>query len=115
MPSFPYYGFTYPYYNNQSNYNFAHRNNTYEINKSSKEINTSCRNNTSKNECSTCQKMPNKSNNNSACNTENYLFNLFDIKLYFDDILILSLLFFLYKENVKDYSLFIALLFLLLN
>lgn len=40
---------------------------------------------------------------------------LFGIKLYFDDILILSLLFFLYKEQVKDEGLFLVLLMLLIT
>ena len=41
--------------------------------------------------------------------------DLFGIKLYFDDVLILSLLFFLYKENVKDEGLFFALVLLLIS
>lgn len=42
-------------------------------------------------------------------------FDLFGIKLYFDDVLILSLLFFLYKEDVKDEGLFLALVLLLIS
>jgi len=42
-------------------------------------------------------------------------FELFGIKLYFDDVLILSLLFFLYKEEVKDEGLFLALVMLLIS
>ena len=42
-------------------------------------------------------------------------FDLFGIKLYFDDVLILSLLFFLYKEEVKDEGLFLALILLLIS
>ena len=42
-------------------------------------------------------------------------FELFGIKLYFDDVLILSLLFFLYKEEVKDEGLFFALVMLLIS
>ena len=41
--------------------------------------------------------------------------DLFGIKLYFDDVLILSLLFFLYKEDVKDEGLFLALVLLLIS
>ena len=41
--------------------------------------------------------------------------DLFGIKLYFDDVLILSLLFFLYKEEVKDEGLFLALVLLLIS
>ena len=42
-------------------------------------------------------------------------FDLFGIKLYFDDVLILSLLFFLYNEDVKDEGLFLALVLLLIS
>lgn len=43
------------------------------------------------------------------------VFEIFGIKLYFDDILLISLIFFLYSEGVKDQSLFIALILLLLS
>lgn len=46
---------------------------------------------------------------------DNVWFDLFGIKLYFDDVLILSLLFFLYKEEVKDEGLFLALALLLIS
>lgn len=44
-----------------------------------------------------------------------FLFEIFGLKLYLDDALILCLLFFLYQENVKDDGLFIILVLLLLN
>lgn len=37
------------------------------------------------------------------------------LRLYFDDILIICLLFFLYQEGVKDESLFLSLILLLLS
>lgn len=43
------------------------------------------------------------------------LFQIFGINLYFDDILLVCLIFFLYQEGVKDESLFIALILLLLS
>lgn len=46
---------------------------------------------------------------------EEELFNLFGIKLYHDDILLISLIFFLYQEDVKDQYLFFALILLLLS
>lgn len=52
-----------------------------------------------------------KANNSN----ENVWLDLFGLKLYFDDVLILSLLFFLYKENVKDEGLFLALVLLLIS
>lgn len=42
-------------------------------------------------------------------------FEILGIKLYFDDILLICLIFFLYNEGVKDESLFIALILLLLS
>ncbi len=43
------------------------------------------------------------------------IFEIFGIKLYFDDILIVSLLFFLYNEGAEDNLLFISLILLLLS
>lgn len=42
-------------------------------------------------------------------------FNLFGLKLYNDDLLLIGLIFFLYKEDVKDQYLFFALILLLLS
>ena len=44
-----------------------------------------------------------------------YLFNIFGLKLFFDDVLIICLLYFLYQEHVKDDGLFIVLILLLLT
>lgn len=50
-----------------------------------------------------------------AQSDDNVWLDLFGLKLYFDDVLILSLLFFLYKEEVKDEGLFLALVLLLIS
>ncbi len=42
-------------------------------------------------------------------------FEIFGIKLHFDDILLICLLFFLYNEGVNDQLLFISLILLLLS
>lgn len=42
-------------------------------------------------------------------------FEIFGIKLFFDDILIICLLLFLYNENVNDEELFVCLILLLLS
>lgn len=44
---------------------------------------------------------------------ENPIIEIFGIKLYLDDLIILGILFFLYEENVHDDILFIILLLLL--
>ena len=56
-------------------------------------------------------------NNNFSDNFDNYkyFFNLFGLNLYFDDVLIICILFFLYNEQVHDEELFICLLLLLLS
>lgn len=43
------------------------------------------------------------------------IFEIFGMKLYFDDLLLLGLLFFLYSEGVQDQELFFALVLLLLS
>ena len=42
-------------------------------------------------------------------------FEILGIKLYFDDILLICLIFFLYNEGIQDQSLFISLILLLLS
>lgn len=43
------------------------------------------------------------------------VFEILGIKLYLDDLLIINLLFFLYKEGVKDDLLFLSLILLLIS
>ncbi len=50
-----------------------------------------------------------------SSNLEEPILEILGIKLYFDDILIIGLLFFLYNEGVKDEFLFIILILLLLG
>lgn len=52
-------------------------------------------------------------NSNSTKNEQ--FFSILGIKLYFDDLIILALLYFLYSEGVKDDGLFICLILLLLT
>ena len=54
---------------------------------------------------------------NKILEDENHspIFEIFGIKLYFDDILLIALIFFLYDEGVQDNMLFIALVLLLLS
>lgn len=51
----------------------------------------------------------------SETNIKEQFFSVLGIRLYFDDLIILALLFFLYKEKVKDEGLFICLILLLLS
>lgn len=52
---------------------------------------------------------------NESNQNEQPFFRVFGLDLFFDDILILCLLFFLYTEEVKDEMLFICLILLLLS
>lgn len=55
-----------------------------------------------------------KKEEKNSTNEENCI-NILGIKLYFDDLIILFLLFILYKEKVKDNELMICLLLLLFS
>ncbi len=54
-----------------------------------------------------------KANENSL--NDKPLFEILGIKLYFDDVLLICLIFFLYNEGVQDQYLFITLILLLLS
>lgn len=47
--------------------------------------------------------------------SSDYFFEIFGLKLYFDDVLIICILFCLYKEDVHDEELFLCLILLLLS
>ena len=95
--------YPFPFYNNYYNRTRYYQNNNINLNKNEKiESNTNTRNILS-------------SKSNLSSQNENVWLDIFGIKLYFDDVLILSLLFFLYKEEVKDEGLFLALVLLLIS
>ena len=56
-----------------------------------------------------------KNNSKSSPDTDSYFFELFGLRLYFDDVLLICLIFFLYEEGVKDDELFLSLILLLLS
>ena len=106
MPIFPF--FKYPYFNNYYGYNYYNKlnSNYYKNNTNNNQINYN------KNEQLILDNK--KSENNDSSDSE-HVFEVFGIKLYFDDVLIISLLILLYNEGVKDYSLFISLILLLIS
>lgn len=59
----------------------------------------------------------NPQNKDTKNSDNNYspIFSILGINIYFDDILIICLLFFLYNEKVEDYYLYFALILLLLS
>ncbi len=105
----------FPYYNKYSRYGYHYPNYGYPIRN---EISTSTKNNSFKSDTSNSSKKITTSEIiSSDCNIEEDVpvFEIFGIKLYFDDILLVCLIFFLYNEGVKDQSLFISLILLLLS
>ena len=104
MFRFPFYGYpyNYPYYRYYNTYNT----NNIQQSKNEKEKKDSI---TSSNEVS------NTTNSRFNFNTEPNIFEIFGIKLYLDDLIILGILFFLYEQNVKDEMLYIILFLLLLS
>ena len=53
--------------------------------------------------------------NSKNCSENVDFFEIFGLKLYFDDILLICIIFFLYNEGVKDQWLFVTLILLLLS
>lgn len=103
------YGYKYPYYTyNDNSFNYSNKNKYKCDNKK----NTSSSDVSNNNECVKCNDSCNK---NSNLNKDEPCFSLFGINLYFDDILLVCLIWFLYDEGVKDEVLFIALILLLLS
>lgn len=109
------YGYRYPYYTYNSKYNdSANKNSSSNMNtkKNTNTYNNSNLNNTckSKNIHNTIKKVE-----HSNFNEDTPLFQLFGVNLYFDDIMLVCLIWFLYEEGVKDEGLFITLILLLLS
>ena len=125
MVRFPYFGFPfqYPYYRyyNKQNYIQKSKDIQRETLKQQTEEKTSSANfKTSSSQYKNHHSKVNYSlpitiHFDNFSNSDNPILELFGIKLYLDDIMILCLLFLLYKENVKDEMLFIALILLLLS
>ena len=57
----------------------------------------------------------NEHKKNNSKKNQDCFFELFGLKLYFDDVLLICLIFFLYQEGVKDDELFVSLILLLLS
>ena len=114
MFNFPYFGYPYhrPYYQyyNPQNYVDIQKNISNE-----KNYNKDC---TSKKvDKENVQRDVNSLdyNNNIVDNNDAPIFEIFGIKLYSDDLIILVVLFLLYEQNVKDEMLYIILFLLLFS
>lgn len=109
--------YNYPYHRNYFNNNFySNTKNTDEgsiKNTENNYENFSKKNNGNNNLENTTENKINK--NNDRFYDDDTLINILGIKLSFDDLLILGLLYILYTEGNKDISLYIVLILLLLS
>ena len=142
IPNYPLFGFpNYLKYTNNNNNrmplgkrtNFTHnsqdfttngmKKNLNNITISNKKINSNTKtfsNTTTKTNFSTNTLHDNTPQQKKNCSenvnsVEKPIINIFGINLYFDDILIICLIFFLYNEKVTDYYLFFVLILLLMT
>lgn len=125
----PYFGL--PYYHRYSRYGYYYPNpgyvtppsfsqNTQTTNQQTiKQPNASYNRRTVKNSAHSQETPPKEEKKEDRTTTDSKddgpIFQIFGIDLYFDDILLVCLIFFLYQEGVKDQGLFIALILLLLS
>lgn len=105
MFRFPFFGYPYnhSYYNHYNKYNSNH---VPYIQPISKE---------EKNSITNSDRVSNTINPKSSSHSEQPIFEIFGIKLYMDDLIIIGLLFFLYQQNVQDEMLYIILILLLFS
>lgn len=129
MPRFPNINFPFPYYNNRrfptpypytpSEFNRLNFENSQSKNYNSYKNNSENLPASSTENEITTQDSQNRifeSKKNKSNNFDNdFLFDLFGLKIYTDDVLLVSLIYFLYSEGVKDEGLFIVLILLLLS
>lgn len=105
MFRFPFYGYPYNYQYYKYYNKYPTNDTTYVQNKKIEE----------KNSITNSNEISNTINTKSSSDSEQAIFEIFGIKLYLDDLIILGLLFFLYQQNVKDEMLYIILLLLLFS
>ena len=123
--TFPYPYFNLPYFRRYSRYgyhypnNFGYPNSHYSQNISSHTSTNKSANSNKVSKDKSTHSIPTleevKKEERSSSEEDSPLFQILGINLYFDDILIICLIFFLYQEGVQDESLFIALILLLLS
>lgn len=117
MPRPPYTNFPFPFYRNypgisRNLHNVPYTSSTINKNNSTNTVgNKNTLELNSEDENNRNFKAKNKSNKY----TDDYLFDLFGLKIYSDDVLLVSLIYFLYSEDVKDDGLFLVLILLLLS
>ena len=112
MFNFPFfsYPYNYPYYRYPNRYNPDIKNTT-----NNQLINQEENEEKEKNSITNSKTISNTINSRSCSSSEQALFEIFGIKLYLDDLIIIGLLFFLYQQNVNDELLYMILFLLLFS
>ena len=116
---YPYYSYKIPSHNENNNFDYNEKKPCFpSVTPKQEQGNFGCSSdisNFSKNKDYKSNNI-NSSNNMKDFQSDNdEYFEIFGLKLHFDDLLIIALLFFLYQEDVKDTYLYIALILLLLS
>lgn len=119
MFNFPLFGYPYNYryykpYNNYNQYIRQEQKKEQECETISPSLDETVPQN-KKNSITNLPKISNTINSRSSSDSEQAIFEIFGIKIYLDDLIILGILFFLYQQNVKDEMLYIILLLLLFS
>lgn len=108
MFNFPFFGYpyNYPYYRyyNKYNHNSQAIQNT-QVNNKQKETDS----------ITNSKEIGNTINSRAYSDSNQAIFEIFGIKLYLDDLIILGLLFFLYQQDVNDEILYVILFLLLFS
>lgn len=104
------YQYGYPHFSSYSSY----KKNYYDSNVHNYNTATSVPSNCTQKNYKTSSNT-NKTETTSTVSEDRSCFEIMGIKLYFDDLLLIGLIFFLYSEGVQDEMLFMALILLLLS
>lgn len=112
MFNFPLFGYpyNYPYYKYYNRYN-PNIKDTTNNNKSQNQEEYK----DEKSSITNSRKISNTTISRAYSDSEQAIFEIFGIRLYLDDLIIIGLLFFLYQQNVSDETLYIILFLLLFS
>ncbi len=112
MFNFPFFGYPYsnPYYRYYNRYTPNIKDATNKTQPQSQE-----KDEKEKDSVTNSKTISNTINSRSYSSSDQAIFEIFGIKLYLDDLIILGLLFFLYQQEVNDELLYIILFLLLFS
>lgn len=112
MFNFPFLGYpyNYPYYRYYNRYNPNIKDTTNNRQSKNQE-----KNKEEQDSITNSKEISNTINSRSYSESDQAIFEIFGIKLYLDDLIIIGLLFFLYQQNVNDEMLYVILFLLLFS